>query len=81
MKWKKYIENQAIQGRIPPEWKAKILSTVEVAVEEYKLELLEEIKTLIEESKSKRDTINDECINPYFARLDTLEEIIKIITK
>ena len=34
-----------------------------------------------EESKSKRDTINDECINPYYARLDTLEEIIKLITK
>ena len=45
------------------------------------LELLEEIKTLLEESKSKRDIINDECINPYFARLDTLAEIIKLITK
>ena len=44
-------------------------------------ELLKEIKTLMEESKSKRDTINDECINPYFARLDTLEEIIKLIAK
>ena len=44
-------------------------------------ELLEKIKTLLEESKLKRDTINDECINPYFARLDTLEEIIKLITK
>ena len=50
-------------------------------IEDYKIELLKEIKTLMEESKSKRDTINDECINPYFARLDTLEEIIKLIAK
>ena len=81
MKWKRYIENQYIQGRIPPEWKAKIVSTAEIAIEDYKIELLKEIKTLMEMSKSKRDTINDECINPYFARLDTLEEIIKLIAK
>ena len=81
MKWKEYIENQAIQGRIPQEWKVKIITTVEAAIDDYKLELLKEIKTLLEESKSKRDIINDECINPYFARLDTLEEIIKLITK
>ena len=81
MKWKRYIENQYIQGRIPPEWKAKIISTAETAIEEYKIELLKEIKTLMQMSKSKRDTINDECINPYFARLDTLEEIIKLIAK
>lgn len=79
MKWKTYIDNQALKGRIPPEWKAKIVSTAEIAIEDYKIELLKEIKTLMEESKSKRDTINDECINPYFARLDTLEEIIKLI--
>jgi len=81
MKWKNYIENQSIQGRIPQEWKAKIITTAETAIEDYKIELLEKIKTLLEESKLKRDTINDECINPYYARLDTLEEIIKLITK
>ena len=81
MKWKNYIENQYIQGRIPQEWKAKIISTAEIAIEDYKIELLKEIKTLLEESKLKRDTINDKCINPYFARLDTLEEIIKLIAK
>jgi hypothetical protein len=81
MSWKTYIDNQDLKGRIPPEWKAKIVSTAEIAIEDYKIELLKEIKTLMEESKSKRDTINDECINPYFARLDTLEEIIKLITK
>jgi hypothetical protein len=81
MSWKTYIDNQALKGRIPPEWKAKIVSTAEIAIEDYKIELLKEIKTLMEESKSKRDTINDECINPYFARLDTLEEIIKLIAK
>lgn len=81
MKWKTYIDNQALKGRIPPEWKVKIISTAEIAIEDYKIELLKEIKTLMEESKSKRDTINDECINPYFARLDTLEEIIKLIAK
>ena len=81
MKWIEYIENQYIQGRIPPEWKAKIITTAETAIEDYKIELLEKIKTLLEESKLKRDTINDECINPYFARLDTLEEIIKLIAK
>lgn len=81
MSWKTYIDNQALKGRIPPEWKAKIVSTAETAIEEYKKEMIKEIKTLMEESKSKRDTINDECINPYFARLDTLEEIIKLIAK
>lgn len=81
MKWIEYIENQYIQGRIPQEWKAKIITTAETAIEDYKIELLEKIKTLLEESKLKRDTINDECINPYFARLDTLEEIIKLIAK
>ena len=81
MKWIEYIENQYIQGRIPQEWKAKIITTAETAIEDYKIELLEKIKTLLEESKLKRDTINDECINPYFARLDTLAEIIKLITK
>ena len=81
MKWKTYIDNQALKGRIPPEWKAKIITTAETAIEDYKIELLKEIKTLLEESKLKRDTINDECINPYFARLDTLEEIIKLIAK
>ena len=81
MKWKTYIDNQALKGRIPPEWKAKIVSTAETAIEDYKIELLKEIKTLLEESKLKRDTINDKCINPYFARLDTLEEIIKLIAK
>lgn len=81
MSWKTYIDNQALKGRIPQEWKIKIITTAETAIEDYKIELLEKIKTLIEESKSKRDTINDECINPYFARLDTLEEIIKLIAK
>lgn len=81
MSWKTYIDNQALKGRIPQEWKVKIISTAEIAIEDYKIELLKEIKTLMEESKSKRDTINDECINPYFARLDTLEEIIKLIAK
>lgn len=81
MNWKDYIENQYIQGRIPQEWKVKIITTVEAAIDDYKLELLKEIKTLLEESKSKRDIINDECINPYFARLDTLAEIIKLIIK
>jgi hypothetical protein len=81
MSWKTYIDNQALKGRIPQEWKVKIISTAETAIEEYKKEMIKEIKTLMEESKSKRDTINDECINPYFARLDTLEEIIKLIAK
>lgn len=81
MNWKEYIENQAIKEKIPLEWKAKIIYTAETAIEEYKKEMIKEIKTLMEESKSKRDTINDECINPYFARLDTLEEIIKLIAK
>lgn len=81
MKWKKYIEDQHLKGKIPLEWKAKIIYTAETAIEEYKKEMIKEIKTLMEESKSKRDTINDECINPYYARLDTLEEIIKLVNK
>ena len=78
MKWKEKLNKDE---RVPKEWKSKITVIVESAIEDYKIELLKEIKTLLEESKLKRDTINDECINPYFARLDTLEEIIKLITK
>jgi len=81
MNWKTYIENQALQGRITPEWKALIVTTADQAVEEYKIELMKEINALLDASKAKRDTINDECINPYFARLETLEEIIKLINK
>ena len=81
MKWKEYIENQHLKGRIPQEWKAKIVFTAETAIEEYKGNLLKKINNILEESKSKRDTINTECINSYFTRLSTLEEIIKLIIK
>ncbi len=81
MSWKTYIDNQALKGRIPPEWKVKIITTAELAIEDYKIKLMKEIKTLLEESKSKRNPINEECINPYHARLVTLEEIIKLIVK
>lgn len=29
MKWKEYIENQHLTGRIPQEWKVKIIFTAE----------------------------------------------------
>lgn len=81
MKWKKYIENQYIQGRIPQEWKAKIIYTAETAIEEYKKEIIKEIQILIGELELKKYTLNNKNIDSYFTRLDTLEEIIKLIIK
>jgi hypothetical protein len=81
MKWKKYIENQYIQGRIPQEWKVKIIYTAETAIEEYKKEIIKEIQILIGELELKKYTLNNKNIDSYFTRLDTLEEIIKLIIK
>lgn len=81
MKWKKYIEDQHLKGRIPQEWKAKIVSTAETAIEGYKIELLKQINILLEKSKLNKDSISEKCINTYSARLDTFEEIIKLIIK
>ena len=46
MKWKRHLENQANEGRLSIEWKAKILSTAEQAIREYKQELLLKINNL-----------------------------------
>lgn len=81
MNWKEYIKNQAIKGKIPLEWKAKIIYTAETAIEEYKKEIIKEIQILIEELELKKYTLNNKNIDSYFTRLDTLEEIIKLITK
>lgn len=81
MKWKEYIENQHLKGRIPQEWKAKIVFTAETAIEEYKKEMIKEIQILIGELELKRYTLDSKSIDSYFTRLDTLEEIIKLIIK
>ena len=81
MNWKEYIENQAIKGKIPLEWKAKIIYTAETAIEEYKKEIIKEIQILIGELELKKYTLNNKNIDSYFTRLDTLEEIIKLIIK
>ena len=81
MNWKEYIKNQAIKGKIPLEWKAKIIYTAETAIEEYKKEIIKEIQILIEELELKKYTLNNKNIDSYFTRLDTLEEVIKLITK
>lgn len=57
MSWKTYIDNQALKGRIPPEWKAKIVSTAEEAIEEYKKDLLKEIDNILKEDIHFSDTI------------------------
>ena len=57
MKWKKYIEDQYLKGRIPQEWKVKIISTAEEAIEEYKKDLLKEIDNILKEDIHFSDTI------------------------
>ena len=81
MKWKEYIENQYIQGRIPQEWKVKIIFTAETAIEEYKKDLLKDISNILDQLIKQKELINSENKSSYFTRLDTLEEIIKLITK
>ena len=81
MNWKEYIKNQAIKGKIPLEWKAKIIYTAETVIEEYKKEIIKEIQILIGELELKKYTLNNKNIDSYFTRLDTLEEIIKLIIK
>lgn len=79
MKWKEYIENQYIQGRIPQEWKIKIITTAETAIEEYKKDLLKDINNILDQLIKQKELINSENKSSYFTRLDTLEEIIKLI--
>ena len=81
MKWKKYIEDQYLKGRIPQEWKAKIVFTAETAIEEYKKDLLKDINNILDQLIKQKELINSENKSSYFTRLDTLEEIIKLITK
>ena len=81
MNWKEYIKNQAIKGKIPLEWKAKIIYKAETVIEEYKKEIIKEIQILIGELELKKYTLNNKNIDSYFTRLDTLEEIIKLIIK
>lgn len=79
MKWKEYIENQHLKGRIPQEWKAKIVFTAETAIEEYKKDLLKDISNILDQLIKQKELINSENKSSYFTRLDTLEEIIKLI--
>lgn len=79
MKWKEYIENQYIQGRIPQEWKVKIIFTAETAIEEYKKDLLKDISNILDQLIKQKELINSENKSSYFTRLDTLEEIVKLI--
>lgn len=79
MKWKEYIENQHLKGRIPQEWKAKIVFTAETAIEEYKKDLLKDINNILDQLIKQKELINSENKSPYFSRLDALEEIIKLI--
>lgn len=79
MKWKEYIENQHLKGRIPQEWKAKIVFTAETAIEEYKKDLLKDINNILDQLIKQKELINSENKSSYFTRLDTLEEIIKLI--
>jgi len=79
MKWKEYIENQHLKGRIPQEWKAKIVFTAETAIEEYKKDLLKDINNILDQLIKQKELINSENKSSYFTRLDTLEEIVKLI--
>jgi len=81
MKWKDKILKQKEQGRIPEEYFGLIVSTVEQAIIEQKIELIDGLNNLYEEGRTKRDSISSQNITSYFARLETIQEILKLITK
>lgn len=75
MKWKKYIENQALIGRIPPEWKAKILLTAEQAVAEYRTNLLNNLHSVIKNMKPLKEESTEEYLN----KLKLIEQITNLM--
>ena len=81
MKWKDKILKQKEQGRIPEQYFGIALANVEQAINEYKLELLDNIEILYQNSNKNKDSIEERNKSAYYTRLETIQEIIKIINK
>mgnify|MGYP001256830528 FL=1 len=81
MKWKDKILKQKEQGRIPEQYFGIVLANVEQAINEYKLELLDNIEILYQNSNKNKDSIEERNKSAYYTRLETIQEIIKIINK
>ena len=81
MKWKDKILKQKEQGRIPEQYFGIVLANVEQAINEYKLELLYNIEILYQNSNKNKDSIEERNKSAYYTRLETIQEIIKIINK
>ena len=79
MKWKDKISKLKEEGRLPEEYYALIISIVDIAINEKRIENLENLNKLFEETKKQKDLINSRNIIPYHTRLETIEEIIKIL--
>ena len=81
MKWKDKILKQKEQGSIPEQYFGIVLANVEQAINEYKLELLDNIEILYQNSNKNKDSIEERNKSAYYTRLETIQEIIKIINK
>ena len=81
MKWKDKILKQKEPGRIPEQYFGIVLANVEQAINEYKLELLDNIEILYQNSNKNKDSIEERNKSAYYTRLETIQEIIKIINK
>lgn len=78
MKWKDKILKQKEQGRIPEEYFGLIVSTVEQAIIEQKIEIITELQNLTATTIQNKYNITSES---YVTRLETIQEILKLITK
>lgn len=81
MKWKDKILKQKEQGRIPEQYFGLVLANVEQAINEYKLELLDNLEILYQNSNKNKDSIEERNKSAYYTRLETIQEIIKTISK
>jgi len=81
MKWKDKILKQKEQGRIPEQYFGLVVANVEQAINKYKLELLDNIEILYQNSNKNKDSIEERNKSAYYTRLETIQEIIKIINK
>ena len=81
MKWKEKLLKLKEQGRIPEEYFGLILVIVEQTINEYKLKLLDNLEILYQNSNKNKDSIEERNKSAYYTRLETIQEIIKIINK
>ena len=65
MKWKDKILKQKEQGRIPEQYFGLVLANVEQAINEYKLELLDNLEILYQNSNKNKDSIEERNKSAY----------------